>query len=717
MARRRKIIKNSEEQRRIRALHRLRVVQVGFICCVVFLIYRISYIKFVNGEEFERKVLQSMTGTEKKLDPLRGNIVDRNSKTIATSTVAYNIILVPKELLAAEAAVRQETYQALAEYSSKSVAEIEKIVNDNPESLYRVLEKKISVDDMEELDAKSLKGIWFERTFIRSYPKSELAAQVVGFYNNENGQYGLEQQYNEYMKGKAGRIFPSLQEGNIVTTEIVKATNGSTVVTTLDEVIQQYVEQAMMKYIKEYQPLNAAAVVMNPNTGEIYSMFSYPYYDPNNYTNLSEQVGKEEWDKLSGADQTKLLNRAWQNFNVQHPYEVGSTFKPLIVSAALEEGYVDENFQFNCVGHAVVADRRISCWKKEGHGHQNLEQVLANSCNPGVIAITQNMPKEVFYDYMKKYGFGELTGIDLPGEAKGQLHSLSGLGPVEKATNTMGQNFTATTMQLLSGFSAIVNGGYLIEPYVVSQVIDPENNVVYENKTEVKRQVISNETSAQMTRMLESVVTQGTGQAAAVTGYRIGGKTGTAEKQPREEGKEIFSFIGYAPLDNPEVIAIVLFDEPTDGTGVPGGAFREIMENVLPYLEIQTDLSVDIPTINMSVVPDIMNTTIYDAVSRLEKEGLVYETIGVGKTVTNQYPVPGTKIPKGASVKIYLETQTPESIIEIPNLVGMTTEEAKVLIGEDFKLKAASGGKIISQVPKAGTKIEKNSEIIVQTIQ
>lgn len=708
-------VKNVQKVRTARLRGRLGLVGAFMGCVLIVLIIRIGYYALVKGEEFEREVYTRMVSTEQNIEALRGEILDVNHKVIANSELVYHIILDPIAILGVSEESRQNTYKELAAYTGKTVQEISDLVTNNSETHYRILQKRISAEDMEMLKKKRLKGVWFEESFIRTYPKDSLAAQSIGFYNGTSGQYGVEQYHDSYLQGKKGRVFPKLQDGNIVTTEVAPAKSGNTVVITIDEVIQQYVDQAMDKYVKEHSPLNASAIFMNPNTGEIYAMYSYPYFDPNKYTNLEEQMGKAKWDALSAEQQSAELNRAWKNYNIQNPYEPGSTFKPMVIAAALEEGIINKDDHYNCTGNNFVADKNIRCWKRSGHGMQTLEQALANSCNTAMIEIASKMPTEVFYEYMVNFGLGEPTFVDLPGEANGIIHNLAGLGPVEKATASMGQGFTITPLQLLTAFSAVVNGGDLVQPYITSQVLDEDNNVLLENNPVIKRQVISQQTSDILREFMQSVITYGTGVEASVAGYTVGGKTGTAQKLPREAGTHIYSFVQYAPVENPQIIGLVLFDEIPDGTGAPSKAISEIMTSVLPYMGIETTDSPDSPAVNRSVVPSVENLSIYDGINTLASEQLNYEVIGVGNKIVNQYPAPGTKLPQDTVVKIYLETSAPEAIQEVPELMGLTVEEARKVTNGAFKLEGSESGIIKEQIPKAGTKIEKDSKIIVQT--
>ena len=696
---------------------RMRWVKGLMLFCVALLVYRIGYFKIVKGEEFEKQVRSRLMSTEKEVDALRGSIVDRNNKTIATSMLSYHVILDPINILKLVDEQQEHTYNTLAEYSKKSVADIKAIVEGAPDSHHRILMKDISAEDMMMLKDAKVKGIYFEESFVRNYPKGSLAAQTIGFYNKTEGQYGIEQAYNQEMLGKPGRIYSKLQEESIVTTEVAAPQKGDTIVLTLDEVIQQYVEQTMNKYVEEVKPLNAAAIIMNPKTGEIYSMYSYPYYDPNTYTNLTEQMGKAAWDALTSEEQAAALNRAWKNYNIQIPYEPGSTFKPLLVGEAIEEGLIDLSAHYNCTGVSQVGPDKIRCWKRQGHGVQTLEQAIANSCNSAMIEISQHIPDEIFYEYFVKFGFGETTQITLPGEAAGMIHSLNGLGPVQKATSSIGQTFTVTPVQLITAFSSLLNGGNLMQPYIVSKVIDNENNVLSEAIPQVRRQIFSDATTSQVQQYMESVVKTGTGAAAAVPGYSVGGKTGTAEKLPRGEGKHILSFMGYAPADDPEVVALVLFDEIGETDPTPKLAFKEIMENVLPYLGIEPTGDDSLPIVDMSIMPSVVDLDLYDGIKRLEVENLNYEVIGVGNKIVNQYPVEGTKLPLEDTVKLYLEAEEGKEISLVPELEGLTVDEARRIVDGVFSLEGASDGTISHQVPKAGTKIEKGSKIIVQTMQ
>lgn len=701
-----------------RVSRRLAVVKIVMSICVIGLIYRIGYFKIVKGDEFEKEVRSRMMSTEREVEALRGTIVDRNNKTVAASMLSYHIILDPKNILEEiKDESREHTYSVLAEYSGKTVEEIASLVNDYKNTHYKIFMKDISAEDMTALKEKKIKGVYFEESFVRNYPKGSLAAQAIGFYNKSEGQYGVEQAYNTYMLGKTGRIFSKLQEASIVTTEVAAAQNGNTVVLTLDEVIQQYVEQVMNKYVKQTNPLSAAAIVMNPKTGEIYSMYSYPYYDPNHYTNLEEQLGKANWDALTSEDQAKALNRAWKNYNIQNPYEPGSTFKPLLVAEALEEGLIDPDTLYNCTGINKVGPDTIRCWKREGHGIQTLEQALANSCNTAMIEISKQIPDEIFYDYFVKFGFDDVTQVDLPGEAVGMIHSLKTLGPVQKATSSIGQTFTVTPLQLITAFSSLINGGNLMQPYIVSRVVDSQNNIVMENTPKVKRQIFSEEITEQVNEYMKAVISYGTGAPAAVAGYTMGGKTGTAQKLPREDNKHILSFMGYAPAEDPEVVVLTIFDEIPEDTKAQSLAFKEIMEHVLPYLGIEPTGDNNLPIVNMSVVPSVTELDIVDGITRLEAEKLNYEVIGVGNKIVNQYPAAGTKLPHENTVKIYLEAENPENIITVPELVGLSAQDAQKSVQDLFTLEGNMSGKITHQIPKAGTKIEKGHKIFVQTMQ
>lgn len=708
--------KREQIQLKKRLVRRIFIMSLCFCTAMTGLIIKIAYIKVVKGSDYEKEVLKTMTDTQRDIKPQRGSINDRNGKVISASTITYDLVLDPKAISEMDTEKQNSLYRVLTQYSQKNIQDIQNLVKNNADFRYLVLIKNLSSEKMLAIKEKNLKGIYFEESFVRSYPKGEFASQVIGFFNkNSEGQYGIEQYYNKYLEGKPGRVFSQLQEEGIVTTEIVSPENGKTVIATLDEVIQQYVEQTMKKYIKEYNPINAAAIIMNPKTGEIYAMFSYPTFNPNTYFSLEEQLGSDVWGKMTKEEQEELRYRAWKNFNTQTPYEPGSTFKPLLVAQALDEGIISQDDTFDCPGSINVAGTTINCWKTSGHGTQTLEEALANSCNVALIKIGEKVSSSTFTYYLKKYGFGGKTGIDLPGEAEGILHENASV--VDKATNSIGQNFTCTPLQLITGFSSVINGGYLLEPYLVSQIIDEKGAIVYEKKPTVKRQVISNETSDIVRTYLQSVVTRGTGTAAGIDGYFIGGKTGTAQKHPRSEGKLILSFVGYAPVEDPQVIGLVLFDEIPEGNGAPARAFKEMMEKILPYLEIEANTSIKGEETESIAIKDYTTMDLYTAITTIESSGLKYETIGIGKKVKSQYPSPNTKLPVGSLIKLYMTTDNMELIEEVPDLTGLTIEEANQLVKGSFEIKGSGQGKISSQIPLPKYKIEKGSEIIVQTTE
>lgn len=697
----------------------LRIIGLAFLFGLMGfgLIGRVAYLKIAKGDEFEKKVTQRTAGVEYEIQPLRGSIIDRNGKPLVVSSIAYDIILDPYVLLQSKEDEQEKTLVTLSKELDIDIKELKDIVKRAPESKYEIIKKEVPNDIGNRLKENKLKGVWLQETFVRQYPKETLASQTIGFYNkNKQGQYGIEQQYNDIMIGFTGRVFPKLQEGNIVTSESISAVSGNTLVLTIDEVIQQYMEEALPNPAIEFKSKNAAAIAMNPNTGEILAMASYPTYNPNKYNDLSEYIGEEIWGSLDDAKRSEKLNEVWKNYNLHMTYEPGSTFKPMVVAAALEEGVIGVEETFYCPGFKEVAGERIHCAKRSGHGNINLEEAIASSCNIAMMEIAAKLGKEKFIDYQKEFGLGEITGIDLPGEEAGILHRIAEMGPTELATSSFGQGFNMTPLQLISSFSATINGGKLMRPYILSQTLDEDGDILEETKPFLRRKVISKEVSDIVRLQSESVVTSGTGKPAAIAGYRIGGKTGTAQKLPRSAKTYIYSFIGYAPVENPQIVVLVLYDETEsygDGVGLGARVFKEMMEKILPYMGIQPVDAIPGAYDKTVEIPDFTGANVYEVTNTLKLLNLDYEPIGVGQEVKDQYPKPGVKIPIESTIKLYFKSDEAENCVPVPNLIGLTLEEAKAeAAANGFKVESEGESQIVyEQIPKANMKVEKGSII------
>ena len=695
----------------------LRILGLAFLFGISSfgLVGRVAYLKAVKGDEFEKKVTQRTAGIEYEIQPLRGNIIDRNGKPMVVSSIAYDIILDPYVLLQGKENEQKNTLTTLSKELDIDIKELQNIVKRSPESKYEIIKKEVPNDIGNRLQEKKLKGVWLQETFVRQYPKGTLASQTIGFFNkNKEGQYGIEQQYNDIMTGFTGRVFPKLQEGNIVTSESVSAVSGHTLAITIDEVIQQYMEEALQKSAIEFKSKNASVIAMNPNTGEILAMGSYPTYNPNTYNDISEYVGEEIWNSFDDAQKNEKLNEVWKNYNLHMTYEPGSTFKPIVVAAALEEGVIGIEEAFYCPGFKEIAGERIHCAKRSGHGNINLEEAIASSCNIAMMEIAAKLGKEKFIKYQKEFGLGEITGIDLPGEEAGILHRLDEMGPTELATSSFGQGFNMTPLQLISSFSATINGGKLMRPYILSQILDEDGNILEEKKPFLRRKVISKEVSDTVRLQSESVVTSGTGKSAAIAGYRIGGKTGTAQKLPRSAKTYIYSFIGYAPVENPQIVVLVIYDETeSDGTGLGARVFKEMMEKTLPYMGIQPIDAIPGAYDETVDLPDFTGKDVYEATQTLKQLNLDYDPMGVGQKIKDQYPKPGVKIPTGSTIKLYFTSDEAENCVVIPDLIGLTLEEAKArAIESGFPVEAEGEGEMIyEQIPKANMKVEKGSTI------
>ena len=566
----------------------------------------------------------------------------------------------------------------------------------------------------------------------RYYPFGALASQVLGFVNSEGGVYGLEAGYESILKGVPGRVVTgrTAQNDELYNSysNYVDAVNGYNLTLTIDSTIQSYAEQILEKGIAAYDVRNGGVcIVANPKTMEILAMASSPEFDPNNYSAImdsllqgeassnvqgiyeqlkAENAQKPAEEQLTDAElQQQAQSQAnaavretqWLNKGLREPYEPGSTFKALVLAAALEEGVVSESDTFYCPGYYEVNGVRIYCSERTGkHGNQTLAEAVQNSCNPAFMMIGQRLGAEKFYDYFEAFGMKEKTGIDLPGELTGLVwdrdYITSLEGYLSLATASFGQRFTVTPIQMITAFSAVINGGNLYQPYVVQSISDASGAVIQNTEPTLIRQVVSEETSRRCRAILETVVSEGTGGNAYQAGYRIGGKTGSSETIPKEDDRTIVSFMGFAPADDPEIIVLLAYDKPqpaspgsnwsTTGVYISGGNMAapmagEVIAQILDYLDVEKQYTAEESAAVDVTTPQVTGYTVADAEARLSNKGLSYRTIGEGDVVTSQVPAANSAVPGGSTVILYLGGAAPEETGTVPNVVGQSYEAAK----------------------------------------
>lgn len=581
---------------------------VAIILAFVFLIGRITYINAANGEDYTRIVLDQQQYDSRTIPFKRGDIVDRNGTKMATSERVYNVILDVKVMTSDEDSI-EPTIQVLKDCFEIDEEEVRDLSEESPSSRYNILKKGVDYETYKKFEAideddekyPDVAGIWLEEDYVRTYPYNTLASDVIGFTVDGNvGSNGIEASYNNTLNGTDGREYGYLDETSTVERTVKEAVNGDTVVSTIDLQVQSIVEKHILEFNEQHKneasagegSKNTAVIVMNPQNGEILAEASYPNYDLNQPRDLTKYYTQETIDAMSDEEQLETLNSLWNNFCVSDTYEPGSTFKPFTIAAGLETGILTGDETYYCGGVLHVGDHDIHCSNRDGHGTQTLKQALENSCNVALMEIGEALGAEEFCRYQELFGFGEYTGIDLPGEGEtsGLLYTPENMDAASLATNAFGQNFNVTMTQLVASFCSLINGGNYYEPHVVKQIQDENGNVTENIDPVLVKKTISEETSEVIKDYMLGVVQEGTGSSAAVEGYDIGGKTGTAEKLPRGNGKYLVSFIGYAPQENPEVVVYVVVDEPNVAAQASSSYATElasgIMSEIFPYLGI-----------------------------------------------------------------------------------------------------------------------------------
>ena len=615
--------------------------------------------------------------------------------------------------------------------------------------------------EVPEGQRKKLQGVWMNPDSKRIYPYSSLAANVIGFVDGDNkGGVGLEAKYDSELEGTAGL---TVTAKNAAGTDLLyqyeqyyDAENGSDLVLTLDVSVQAALEKGIEAMVKKFDAKNGATgIVMDVNSGAIVGMASYPNYDLNSYGTLYDDSLKakleatlaqlesqrmdyateEDYEAAVSEARSTTLQTQWRNKCVDSTYEPGSTFKPITLAMALEEGTVNMNSTFNCTGSVKVGVWTMHCSKKSGHGLQTLEQAVGNSCNPAFIKIGQSVGAETYYEYLKSFGLMEKTGVDMIGEVKGIFDESALKNDVATlASYSFGQTFNVTPLELIRAQAACVNGGYLYTPYIVDQVLDDDGNIISQHDSTPVRQVISEETSAKVRQCLEYVVASGTGKNGQVAGYRIGGKTGTADKTGTKtasnpKGDIVVSFMCFAPADDPQYIMLLTMDTPsrTTGTYPSGGNMvaptaSQIMAEILPYLGIEPDYTAEELSGADAAVPNVVGKTAADARAVLEGAGFSCKTVGSGETVTDQTPAGGAIVPNNASIILYLGTEKSDAPCTVPNVLGKTAAQANQALTDAGLIMKVTGatsstsGNVfaISQDKEAGTELKAGSVVTVQ---
>lgn len=724
----------------IRANGRFAFILFAFFAAFALMFGRVLYMKVVHGAEYEAAAKnQQINRYDITIPPNRGSILDRNNQVLAISTTVYNVALDSLQL--AEVAQQypeeqEKTLTTLCEYFPElDYNTLKQYVTVNPETgeLYmnnhwKYLVKGIERSVKEELEAMNLKGVYFEKSSQRSYPLNSSACHLVGFTRGD-AQWGLEGYYNSYMEGTPGRSFILYNGADSVVHQDYDAKDGDTIITTIDYNIQKIAEEVVAETAAEWPAKNVAAMVMDPYTGEIYAMAESHSFDLNNPNEIPEWETDtkytENWDQLSSEEQLEYLNTMWKNFCVSDTYEPGSFFKPITVAAGLEEGVITPNSSFQCNGYTDIGGYRIKCHLVSGHGNINVEQIMAQSCNMGVIQIANLLGADKFYEYQREFGFGDYTGIDLPGEAAGQLHSKESIGPTELATMSFGQTFNCTSIQVIAAFSSLINGGNLVKPHVVSQIVDADGNVVLENDTEVVRRVISEKTSAYMRTALKATVENGLAKKLEIDGYSIGCKTGTAQQGSRETNDLwTLSNMSYFPAENPKYIVFTVINQPSDyveGVQTPTPMTKKLIEGIIKYDNLEPTQPVE-DEANLSqnktvTVADYTDSVIFDVIGDLDGKELTYKVVGNGNTVVNQVPKGGTTVDVGSEVILYVQRSEEDTgTVSVPNVVGKNYEQAETTLtnaGFTVAFEGDQSGTVTAQDPKYGVSVAKGSEVML----
>lgn len=716
---------------------RAALAMAGLSLAFLYGIGALIYAGLINGEENRLKAERNQL-SDTQIAAERGTIYDSNMNVLAKSASAWLVYINPSQ-------IKDDTQKELVVNGLSQILGVDadsvRTKAEKTKTGYQKIAGEVETDVKEALEAyidensdnKLSTIIGIDPDTKRYYPYSSFASTIIGFTNSDDkGVGGIEMQYDDDLTGVSGRIITAknAQQGSMSSDyeTTYDAKPGESLVLTIDEVIQYYLEQGLEQALVDTGAKYAYGIVMDTDTGAILGMTSKPDFDLNNPRKisnaaLSETIAAITDDTQRAQETTNALYAQWRNRTISDTYEPGSVFKTVVVSAALEEGVVDLNTTYTCTGGIQVADNYQRCWKPGGHGHETLTQGLMNSCNPFFITIGQALGEERFYKYFEAFGFTEKTGIDLPAEAKPvagkTYHALESMGISELSSSSFGQTFQVSPIQMITAVNTIANGGKLMQPYVVDSKLDSDGNVVYKTTPTVKRQVISEKTASTVADMMEQVVSIGTGKNAYVAGYHVAGKTGTSEKIGIE-GAYIASFAGFAPADNPEISILIAIDEPTGEHG--GGAVAApiagmLLEKIMTYLNVEPQYEDDELSNISSVAPSLVGKSVGDA--KVSAAKFTVKVVGSGTKVISQTPAAGQQMRTGGVIVVYTEENAAKQTATVPNLCNMSMSQANsaaVNAGFNIRLSGTTNsGEVLSykQSVNAGEEAEIGSVITV----
>jgi len=706
---------------KLKTKKRMLILLGGTIALFLLLLGRVAWVQIVDSAWLQQEAYESQT-RDRVISSKRGTIYSSDENILAISTSIETVSVIPAQVKNPEQ-IASKLAEVLAIDYEETLIKVKS--NQSIVTIQKRVEKE-KTDKIREwiLETKN-QGIKIDESVERIYPNNNLASHVLGFVGTDSqGLYGIEKKYDDVLTGVPGRIIAETDgRGNTIpfsSESYYAAQDGSSLVLSIDSTIQHFTE----KYLEQAVIDNACAkggvaIVMDPDTGDILAMSVKPDYDLNNPFGPYNEEQALTWETIPSADKKVIRESMWRNTAISDTYEPGSTFKIITSAIGLDLGLVGESDRFTCTGRITVGGATMKCWRYyRPHGTQTLTQSLENSCNPAFISLGLRIGKEQFNKYVEAFGLTEKTGIDLPGETKGIFHGVQKMGEVELATSAFGQRFKVTPISLVTAASSIANGGKLMKPRIVKEIRNSEGEIISKIEPEVTRQVISKETADKVKTMMESVVANGTGGNAYIKGYDVGGKTGTAEQGIGEANWYVASFVGIAPVEEPEMVVLVaLFDpkgESHGGGAIAAPVVRQIVEDSLQYLQVQKKSDSETSEV---IVPDLKGYTVKQAKDLLSKAKLNYSIQGMGEKIIDQIPKAGAKVIENSKIILYTEEDMKKVTVTVPNVIGKSLEEAKTLLNAvGLTINAEGLGFATEQIPAADTVVEKGSIIDVQFI-